>query len=85
MKWEKAIQKIEKALAEGANVAVIYHRKWMLNDSHIHDVESIVEYDWHGTTCKAVNVKGDLVDEGSFIIDEVLTDYFFGCKYDKEV
>lgn len=81
MKWEKAIAKIEKALAEGANVGIQYHRKWMKNDSHIDDVDKVVTYDWHGTECKAINTFNDSIDEGSHIIDDVLTDHFFGIRF----
>lgn len=84
MKWDKAINKIEKALAEGANVAVHYHRKWMKNDSHLDDVESISKYEWNGQICKAVNTFHDQLNESSHIIDEVLADYFFNTRLGKD-
>lgn len=84
MNWNKAVAKIEQALNEGANVAVQYHRKWMKNDSHIHDVEEVVEYEYKGKVCKALNLWGDQIDEGSHIIDQVLTDYFFGITWKAE-
>lgn len=84
MNWNKAINRIEKALSDGANVAVDYHRKHMVNDRHIHDVESVVEYDWKGQSCKAISVTGNLLDEDSTIIDEVLVDHFFRTKWNLE-
>lgn len=77
MNWNKAIKKIEQALAANEAVSVIYHRKWMKNDSHHLDVESVIEYDWKGQICKAVNLYeggiSDQINEGSHIIDEVIT------------
>lgn len=84
MNWNKAVKKIEQALAEGANVAVRYHRKWVKQESHIDDVDCISDYDWNGQICKAVNTFHDQLNEGSHIIDEVLTDYFFGTRLWKE-
>lgn len=79
MKWEKAIEKIEKALAEGAlHVEIFYHRKWMKNDSHFDTVDKIISYEWEGETVKAVSTYHNVVDPYSYIIDEVVPDYFFG-------
>ena len=71
MKWNKAVQQIEAALEEGKIVEIIYHRKWMKNDSHIQQVESISEYEWNGWKLKAVNLFHDQINDGSHIIDEV--------------
>ena len=71
MKWEMAIKKIEKAMAEGKKVEIEYHRKWMKQDSHFDVVYSISEYDWHGDVCKAVSTYHDGLDEDSHIIDAV--------------
>lgn len=83
MLWIKAIAKIEQALAEGATVGVIYHRKWNRNSNEIKkdDVDAVIEYDWHGKTCKAVNTTHDQINEGTYIIDEVLPDYYFGSTF----
>lgn len=72
MKWNTAINKIEKALAAGSAVSVRYHRKWMLQQAHIDKVESVNEYAWEGQICKAVSTYYDLLDEGSHMIDEVI-------------
>ena len=71
MKWNKAVRQIEAALNEGKTVEILYHRKWMLNDSHFDKVDSITEYDWKGKICKAVNTWHDGINESSHIIDEV--------------
>ncbi len=72
MKWETAINKIEKAMDEGKKVTIEYHRKWMKQDSHFDVVYSINEYDWHGNVCKAVTTYHDGLDEDSHIIDNVI-------------
>lgn len=86
MKWTKAIAKIETALSDGANVSVAYHRKWAhnVNEFKYGDVDHVGEYDWHGDTCKAVFISGGMLEEGNFIIDEVLVDYFFNIKYESK-
>lgn len=83
MLWIKAIEKIEQALAEGATVGVVYHKKWNRNCNEIKkdDVEGIIEYDWKGQICKAVNTTHDQINEGTHIIDEVLPDYYFGSTF----
>lgn len=72
MKWNKAVEQIEQALAADKAVSVYYHRKWMKNDAHYDKVDSVCEYDWHGETCKSVNTYNDQIDEYSHIIDEVI-------------
>ncbi len=72
MKWNKAIYQIGKALKEGKVVEIVYHRKWMKNDSHIEQVEDLVEYSYNGWICYAVNLFNNQIDEGSHIIDEVI-------------
>lgn len=81
MTWSKAIKKIERASSDDAlDITIIYHRKWMPNDSHIGHLDSVVEYDWRGEKCKAVSLKDDMINEDSHIIDEVIADYFFGTQ-----
>ena len=72
MKWQKAIDQIRQALDEGKIVEIIYHRKWMKNDSHIEQVESISEYQWDGWYKWAVNLFHDQIYESTHIIDEVI-------------
>lgn len=76
MNWNKAIRQIEQALAVDKAVSVEYHRKWMKNDSHCSAVDSVVEYQWEGQICKAVNLYdyaiSDQINEGSHIIDKVI-------------
>ena len=71
MKWAKAIAKIEAALAADRNVVIEYHRKWILQDSHVDTVESITEYEYEGRIYKAVNTFSDQINESSHIIDGV--------------
>ena len=71
MKWAKAIAKIEKALAAEKTVVIEYHRKWILQDSHVEHVESVSEYEYEGQICKAVNTFSNQINEGSHIIDGV--------------
>lgn len=79
MKWNKAIQKIEKALADGAkSVMVSYHIKYDRYGWHHDTVENITEYEWNDQICKAVNTYSDQLTEGTHIIDEVVADYYFG-------
>lgn len=84
MKWNKAVEKIEKALANDDYVIITYHRKWMKNDSHTEAVDSISEYEWNGQICKAINTDGNQIDEDSHIIDEVAVDSFFYTHSGKE-
>lgn len=72
MKWNAAVQQIGAALKEGKIVEVVYHRKWMKNDSHIEQVESLSEYQWNGWIHYAVNLFHDQLNEGSHIIDEII-------------
>lgn len=72
MNWNKAVKQIEKALTAGSAVSVEYHRKWMKNDSHYDKVDNVVEYEYEGQICKAVNTWHDQINESSHIIDEVI-------------
>ena len=76
MKWNKAIEKIEQALAEDHKVIIEYHRKWMKNDYHSDTVDNICEYEWQGQICKAVNTYNDQINESSHIIDAIAVDWF---------
>lgn len=71
MNWNKALTKIEAALAANRTVVIEYHRKWNLADSHVDTVESITEYEYEGRICKAVNTFNDQINESSHIIDGV--------------
>lgn len=71
MKWNAAVKQIEELLAEGKTVEIVYHRKWMKNDSHFDKVDSVVEYAYNGQICKAVNTWRDGINESSHIIDEI--------------
>lgn len=71
MKWDKAINKIEKALAAGKAVSVHYHRKWMKQDAHFDTVEQVITYDWEGKKVKAISTWHNVVDNYSYIIDEI--------------
>lgn len=71
MKWQKAIEKIEYALDSGRTVVIEYHRKWNLQDSHVDQVDNVVEYEYEGQICKAVNTWHDQIHESSHIIDGV--------------
>lgn len=72
MKWIKAVEQIEQALAAGKAVSVQYHRKWMPQLTPIDKVDSVVEYKYAGEICKAVNTYHNQLNEGSHIIDEVI-------------
>lgn len=79
MKWEKAIAKIEAAQADGAlSVMVVYHVKYDRYGSHHDTVDSIIDYEYKGQICKAINTYHDQLTEGTHTIDEVVPDYFFG-------
>lgn len=71
MNWDKALRQIEQALAEGKDVTVRYHRKWMTNSSRWDKVYDISEYEWDGETCKVVNTYSDQIDKAMHIIDSV--------------
>ena len=71
MNWNKAVKQIEQALAAGSAVSVDYHRKWMKNDCHYDKVDNVVEYEYEGQICKAVNTWHDQINESSHIIDAV--------------
>ena len=76
MKWNTAIKKIEQALEEdGVYVNIHYHRKWMKNDAHYGYVKNVVEYEWKGQICKAVNTYSDQLIESTHIIDDVTVDH----------
>jgi hypothetical protein len=78
MKWIKAVEQIEQALAAGKAVSVRYHRRWITKFPQFDKVDSVVEYDWWNNTkgcfqiCKAVNTYHKQLNEGSHIIDEVI-------------
>jgi len=78
MKWNKAVDQIEQALATRKAVSVRYHRKWMKQDEHFDKVEIVSKYEWWNDTkccfqiCKVVNTFHDQLDESSHIIDEVI-------------
>lgn len=71
MKWNFAIGIIEEALKYESEVTVIYHRKWMKNESHIDTVDKIISYEWKGETVKAVSTYHNVVDPYSYIIDDI--------------
>lgn len=71
MNWNKAVTKIEAALAANKHVVIEYHRKWNKADSHVATVESVVDYEYEGRICKAVNMAHDQINESSHIIDGV--------------
>ena len=80
MKWQQAIKKIEKAFYGGAYSVSVYYRPKYSRNSNDHrygDVVDIIEYEYNGETCKAINIKGDQLNEGSHTIDEIYVDYFF--------
>lgn len=97
MKWNKAIEQIEKALADGKVVEVSFHRKWARNCNEFKTdrVDCVSAYDWHGETCKGVSTfEGYGLDEGNFIIDDVIVadeqteepaaDMFSNLTYDED-
>lgn len=74
MKWSKAVQRIESALAEGKEVEVRYHRKWARNSNELDRwdiVDAVSAYDWQGQQCKGVSLRLNLLDEDNYIIDEI--------------
>lgn len=71
MKWDKAIKHIEFGLADGRDVEIRYHRKWMTNDVHYDKVTDVSEYDWQGKTCKVINTLYDQIDGEIHIVDFV--------------
>ena len=71
MKWSKAVEIIEKELAQRNTVVIDYHRKWMKQQCGIDTVEKVVEYEYEGKTCKAVNTWHDQLNESSHIIDKI--------------
>lgn len=75
MKWNKAIEQIEKAIADGKVVEVSFHRKWArnCNEFKTDKVDAVGTYDWKGETLKFVDTwEGYGLEEGNFIIDEVI-------------
>ena len=75
MKWNKAVDQIEQALAAGKAVSVRYHRKWMKQDEHFDKVYSVSRYVWNGQPLNdavAVNTYYDQLLISSHIIDEVI-------------
>ncbi len=72
MNWNKAINKIEQALAAEKTVSVHYHRKWMKQDAHYDTVDKIISYEWKGEIVKAVSTWHNVVDPYSYIIDEII-------------
>ena len=73
MKWNTAIKQIENAIAENKKIEIDYHVKWNKSNCHIDNFDSIVLYEYNGETCKAVNTWFDQINEGSHIIDDVIT------------
>lgn len=77
MKWNTAIKQIEKAQAEGHAVQVVYHTKYAkVYQSMFEEVEKVLEYDWKGTTCKAINTYSNQLDESSHTIEAIFIDSF---------
>jgi len=72
MKWIKAVEQIEQALAAGKAVSVTYHKRWMTKLPQFDKVDSVVKYEYAGEICKAVNTYYNQLNEGSHIIDEVI-------------
>ena len=84
MKWDKAIELIEGAIARDDSVLISYHRRWMPQDCHLYqNVECVAPYEWRGGIRKAVNVSSDSINEGTHIIDEVCVDSFFSTHSGK--
>lgn len=71
MKWAKAIRLIEWALAQGHDVEIRYHRKWMPNDTHYDTVSYLPRYDWNGQECRAITTFHDQIDGSTHIVDDV--------------
>lgn len=72
MKWEKAVNKIEEALADGKRVEINYHVKYNPKQSHFDVVESVHEYDYYdGEKYKTVITYDDGLDEVIHIIDSI--------------
>lgn len=77
MKWNTAVKKIEKALAEGHEVQIVYHTKYAkIYQSQFDLVENVLEYDWQGTTCKAINTNMNQLNESSHTIEAIFIDSF---------
>ena len=72
MKWNKAVEKIEAALAEEKKVEITYHIKYNRKIYYTDTVESVHEYDYYdGKQYKTVITYHDGLDEVRNIIDEV--------------
>lgn len=72
MKWNKAVNMIQTGLALDLDVSVEYHVKWNKNSSHIDRVDSMVPYEWEGQMRWAINTNFDQLNEGSYIIDDIM-------------
>lgn len=85
MKWNKAVKEIEKAINNGEDVEIRYHIKHDTRQPRFEKVESISEYEYQGSTCKAINTYHDQVLEGLHVIDEIYIldsdDYVFTDVY----
>lgn len=71
MKWNKAVKEIEEAIRYRVDVVVEYHVKHDTRQSRFEKVESISEYEYQGTKCKAINTYHDQVLEGLHVIDGI--------------
>lgn len=75
MKWDKAINKINEVLEgrseEGFFVEIEYHRTHITNQRNFGIVENLVKYDYKGQTEVAINISGETIVRGAYIIDEI--------------
>ena len=77
MKWNTAVKKIEKALAEGHKVQVVYHTKYAkIYQSMFDEVEKVLEYQYKDQTCKAINTDKNQLNESSHTIEAIFIDSF---------
>lgn len=80
MKWNKAVKEIEEAINNGEDVVIRYHIKHDTRQTRVMDVESVIEYEYKGSMCKAINTYDDQVLEGMHVIDEVAINKFFELR-----
>lgn len=73
MKWNMAIEILDRALAKGYTAYITYRRKWCRNVNEIKtdEVDAVIRYDWHGQICKAVNTLHDQLNEGNYVIENI--------------
>ena len=75
MKWDKAINKIREVIEgrsdEGFFVEIEYHRTHITNQRNFGVVDNLVEYDYKGQKEIAINVSGESLVRGAFIIDNI--------------